>query len=243
MNLRDIEKNPYTPEEKRVVDYFWEHGVGGGDDPIGFILSSYAYLVAERNTLQERLAKSDETIPLPPIPDDDADFTPDLARKIVDQYQMIIRGLRADNDDLERRILDFIDPELKSMRLENGKFNMALGGEVVKRIATMMTVWFRESGAKNYVEITLHAKDEPFESYQFYVQKQGDGARTPHQLLQEVKDERDALRAKLENVNPVIKALRAWFGFQSSSNTNTLYTAAGELFGSTFNPAEYDDVE
>ena len=42
---------------------------------------------------------------------------------------------------------------------------------------------------------------------------------------------------------PAIAALREWLGFQSTWNTTTLYNAAGKLFGSTFNPAEYDAVE
>jgi len=45
--MRDIEKNPYTPDEARVAKFLWEMtngAVGAGDDPIGFLLSSYAYL-------------------------------------------------------------------------------------------------------------------------------------------------------------------------------------------------------
>lgn len=100
--------------------------------------------------------------------------------------------------ELEKQIADFMDPTLESMRLEDGKFDMQLGGEAVQRVALMMTEWFRESGAKNYVEMTLHAKTEPFESYQFYVQKQGDGAKTPHQLRVEVETQRDQLAKALE---------------------------------------------
>lgn len=112
---------------------------------------------------------------MPAIPDDDADFTPELARKIIAEYQKIIT--------------DLTDPTLKSMRLENGKFDMAMGGKVVERLALMMTEWFREGGAKNYVEMTLNARDEPFESYLFYVQKRGDGALTPAEQAEELKAE------------------------------------------------------
>jgi|SRR5579863_3564857 len=45
-------------------------------------------------------------------------------------------------------------------------------------------------------------------------------------------------------LDPVtVEALRAWFKFQSASNTSRLYNAAAKLFGSTFDPTEYDDVE
>ncbi|UGY15258.1 hypothetical protein HAP48_0043155 [Bradyrhizobium septentrionale] len=112
---------------------------------------------------------------LPQIPDDDADFTPDLAREIIAKYQKIIT--------------DLTDPTLRSMRLDDGGFNMELGGEVVKRMAIMMTTWFRESGAKNYVEIAINAIDPPFEKFLFYVQKRGDGALTPGEALSEAKAE------------------------------------------------------
>jgi hypothetical protein len=50
-NMRDIEKNPYTPDEQRVVDYLVKitgGSIGGGDDPIGFLIASHANL-AHRN--------------------------------------------------------------------------------------------------------------------------------------------------------------------------------------------------
>lgn len=57
--MRDIEANPYTTDEKRVVDFIWERGAGGGDDPIGFILASYAYLVEKRKELRKPITMSD----------------------------------------------------------------------------------------------------------------------------------------------------------------------------------------
>ncbi|WP_439398453.1 hypothetical protein ACRQ5Q_14400 [Bradyrhizobium sp. PMVTL-01] len=122
---------------------------------------------------------------MPQIPDDDADFTPDLTRKIIAQYQKIIA--------------DLSDPALKSMRLDDGSFNMALGGAAVERMARMMTTWFRESGAKNYVEISINALDHPFETYLFYVQKRGDGARTPAEIRQAVEAENQRLRSIIKD--------------------------------------------
>lgn len=53
--MRDIDKEPYSKDEARVAEFFADRGVGGGDDPIGFILASYEYLVYERNDLQLQL--------------------------------------------------------------------------------------------------------------------------------------------------------------------------------------------
>lgn len=49
---RDFDKRPYSPDENRVAEFLSERGAGGGDDPIGFILASYAYVVAERNEVR-----------------------------------------------------------------------------------------------------------------------------------------------------------------------------------------------
>jgi hypothetical protein len=53
--MRDLEKQPYTADEQRVAEFFSECGVGGGDDPIGSIIASHAYLAAERNRYRKTL--------------------------------------------------------------------------------------------------------------------------------------------------------------------------------------------
>lgn len=101
----------------------------------------------------------------------------------VIEYERASRA-KAENerDDASKALENLLDPKVQSMRLENGKFDVALCGEVVQRLAVIVTGWFRESGAKNYVEMTLNARDEPFERYTFTVQKRGDGAQSPHEL-------------------------------------------------------------
>jgi hypothetical protein len=144
---RDIEARPYSPDEARVAQWFFDKGTGGGADPIGAMIASHEHLAAERN-------------------------------------------------ELRKQIEDLLDPTL-SMRLENGQFNMEMAGEVVKRLAKVMTTWFRGSGASNYVEMSLNATDEPFESYLFYVQKRGDGALTPAEKAKQLEEENARLRAAL----------------------------------------------
>lgn len=50
--MRNMDEKPYTPDESRVAEFIWDRGLGGGDDPIGFILASYAYLAADRSDLR-----------------------------------------------------------------------------------------------------------------------------------------------------------------------------------------------
>jgi hypothetical protein len=46
-HVRDMERDPYSPDETRVVRWLYSQaGICGGSDPIGFLIASYAYLVA-----------------------------------------------------------------------------------------------------------------------------------------------------------------------------------------------------
>lgn len=56
MTERDLDKNPYSIDEQRVVLFFFERGTGGGDDPIGYILASHQYLAEQRNAQAKSLA-------------------------------------------------------------------------------------------------------------------------------------------------------------------------------------------
>jgi len=53
--MRDLDKNPYSPDEQRVAHFFFERGIGGGDDPIGSLIASHQYLIMERRALREAL--------------------------------------------------------------------------------------------------------------------------------------------------------------------------------------------
>lgn len=42
--MRDLDKNPYTPEEQRVAEYLVKlSGIGAGSDPIGFLIAAHQY--------------------------------------------------------------------------------------------------------------------------------------------------------------------------------------------------------
>jgi hypothetical protein len=51
---RDFDANPYSADEARVAKFLFDKGVGGGDDPIGSLLASHEYLVADRNEWQKQ---------------------------------------------------------------------------------------------------------------------------------------------------------------------------------------------
>ena len=54
---RDIDRKPYTADEKRVCAYLQEltdGAIGCGDDPIGFLIASHRMLASERRFKYER---------------------------------------------------------------------------------------------------------------------------------------------------------------------------------------------
>jgi hypothetical protein len=55
---RDMDASPYTKDEARVAEYLFDRGAGGGDDPIGFMLASYSFMVEERNALRHVIRKA-----------------------------------------------------------------------------------------------------------------------------------------------------------------------------------------
>lgn len=49
-NMRDLDENPYSPEEAKAAKYLMElTGIGGGDDPVGFLIASHRELVRQRS--------------------------------------------------------------------------------------------------------------------------------------------------------------------------------------------------
>ena len=52
---RDFDTRPYTDDEARVAKFLIDKGIGGGDDPIGFLMATYAYVMAERARRPEKI--------------------------------------------------------------------------------------------------------------------------------------------------------------------------------------------
>jgi len=54
---RDFDENPYSKDEQRVADYIVEASkgnIGGGDDPIGYLMAAHAHFSDLVKSLRER---------------------------------------------------------------------------------------------------------------------------------------------------------------------------------------------
>lgn len=62
---RDMDARPYSADEQRVAKWLCRNTfAGGGDDPIGFLLTSHEYINSLRIKFKDRLAKI-EHAPVP----------------------------------------------------------------------------------------------------------------------------------------------------------------------------------
>lgn len=53
--MRDLNANPYSPDEERIAKFFCDKGIGGGDDPLGSLMAGHDYLAWQRNRYQKIL--------------------------------------------------------------------------------------------------------------------------------------------------------------------------------------------
>jgi hypothetical protein len=53
--MRDLNEVPYSPKEAEAAEYLSElTGIGGGDDPVGFLIASHRELVRQRAVLRAK---------------------------------------------------------------------------------------------------------------------------------------------------------------------------------------------
>lgn len=62
MKERDLDKQPYSDDEQRVARYISDIcGIGGGDDPIGFLIASHKHLSAKLKSINSWIDKIHDT--------------------------------------------------------------------------------------------------------------------------------------------------------------------------------------
>lgn len=102
--------------------------------------------------------------------------------------------LQAERDHYKELAENGLAPMIKSMHLEDGRFEMAVVGPMMELLACTFVAAFKEGGATNFMEMSLFDRDEPFQRYTVTVQKVG--AKSPADLLNEAKRELAAIQAR-----------------------------------------------
>lgn len=66
---RNFRERPYSADEARVAKYLSDLGVGGGDDPVGFILLSNTELARRNRIFRDRLSSAGMSVSFDEDPD------------------------------------------------------------------------------------------------------------------------------------------------------------------------------
>jgi len=84
---------------------------------------------------------------------------------------------------------------IEHLLIERGNMTAAFGGEILRILGDALVLWFRETGATNYVEARVRHKASGDE-YMLTVQKAL--AKTPHECRRRAEQERDEARRLAE---------------------------------------------
>ena len=81
MSQRDMDTRPYSADEQRVAAWLVAKiGIGGGDDPIGFLIASHDCAIVQRNILRDGLSEIADT-----DPDDGTAWFHAYAREVLEE--------------------------------------------------------------------------------------------------------------------------------------------------------------
>ncbi|MGU9981534.1 ead/Ea22-like family protein [Phreatobacter sp. HK31-P] len=120
---------------------------------------------------------------------------PQAARGEIAKLRAMLKTTETARDEAMADLRRATDPTLQHMHLENGRLDMAVAGPVVERMSLVFVEWFRETGARNNIEMSFSAKSEPFERYIVTVQKVL--AKTPAEQRKEAEKRAEAAEAAL----------------------------------------------
>jgi hypothetical protein len=124
---RDLDKQPYSPDEMRVVKWIVQRtGVSGGSDPIGFLIASHEYIAWERE--QYRQALVDHGIEVDeradPINANDilAELSPEKRAAVLERGRQLIAEERVALKNFD--VAEYLDsPEAIAAYLQRGLRN------------------------------------------------------------------------------------------------------------------------
>jgi hypothetical protein len=127
------------------------------------------------------------------------------AHKVTDAVWPVLEAAEKEITKLRIALAEKVTSEatLRDLNVENNFINATFEGDAIQLMLDALADQFAESGASNYIEMQFHSKAGPF----LFTLQRVDG-KTPHQLLAEAEEERDALRAKIDSMENMKAALQ-----------------------------------
>ena len=93
--MRDLDEKPYSPEETMVATYLTElTGIGGGDDPVGFLIASHFELARQRVLLKAKYPEIFHEIAFEST--DDMQRVEPMSEELAERVSRLVGGISTD---------------------------------------------------------------------------------------------------------------------------------------------------
>lgn len=96
--MRNLDEKPYSREEAEVAKYLMElAGIGGGDDPVGFLIVSHRELARQRALLRTKYPAIFHEIAYES--GDETQRVEPLSRELFERINRLAEGVSSDPDE------------------------------------------------------------------------------------------------------------------------------------------------
>lgn len=115
-----------------------------------------------------------------------------------------LADVKAERDHYKKLADEGIEPRLQELHYGKEGFRAEVVGGAVEFLALAFVSHFKAGGAKNFVEMSIYDRDEPFQRYTLTVQKVG--ALSPADKLNQAQARIADLEAQLPSATQVAEA-------------------------------------
>jgi hypothetical protein len=92
--MRDLDKKPYSPDEANVSTYLTElTGIGGGNDPVGFLITSHFELARQLALLKAKYPGIFHEIA------HDMQLVDPMSEKLAERVSRLVEGMSTDTNE------------------------------------------------------------------------------------------------------------------------------------------------
>ena len=96
--MRNLDEKPYSPEEAKVANYLTElTGIGGGDDPVGFLIASHFDLARQRALLKAKYPEIFHEIAFEGT--DDTQRAEPMSEEMAERVSRLVEGISTDPNE------------------------------------------------------------------------------------------------------------------------------------------------
>lgn len=96
--MRNMDETRYSPEEAKVASYLTElTGIGGGDDPVGFLIATHFELARKRALLKSKYPEIFHEIAFEPS--DDMQRAEPMSKELAERVSRLVKRISTDPNE------------------------------------------------------------------------------------------------------------------------------------------------